>query len=323
VLVAAFARPADAQTVVGGSGSPEVQVNLGALDQLPPSDVVGGGNKSVRLKRPGAAAPSATPHAAAKKHTATKKAAPAHESPAAPAKKAGKIAAASSAEQAAKLAKVETAPITPPPMPDRPAPPAEAAAPAPAAKTEAPPPAVEPPAKAPAAKTETPVPAATAKPAPAPAPTPQTSAVSGGLFGRLAATEAPPPPRTVAPPADSPAQPPPRGRQTAALTSLSSGPVSIAFSGSDASLSPAAQSQLAAIAEQLASGNDRITLNGYASGTGDAGSGARRVALSRVLAVRSFLVDRGVPTTRVNVNALGSPTDSGPPERVDIAVVGR
>ncbi len=48
-------------------------------------------------------------------------------------------------------------------------------------------------------------------------------------------------------------------------------------------------------------------------------SKARRLSLSRALAVRAFLIDQGVRSTRMDVRALGDKVQDGPSDRVDIA----
>jgi outer membrane protein OmpA-like peptidoglycan-associated protein len=68
----------------------------------------------------------------------------------------------------------------------------------------------------------------------------------------------------------------------------------------------------------------RLRIEGFATGGDDAGAEARRVSLSRALVVRSFLMDQGIPSTRMDVYArgLGAP-DSPPGNRVDVTVVRR
>jgi outer membrane protein OmpA-like peptidoglycan-associated protein len=174
--------------------------------------------------------------------------------------------------------------------------------------------------KSPPAKDESaalPAVVATAQPAPAPA---APAVVAGGLLGGGDISE--PVGAVNVPPRAAPSVPRER-QQTAAVAppAGSGGGFRVGFSGSSADLSPAAQSQLAELAQLLVGGSDRIMLNGYASG--ESASGARRVALSRVLAVRAFLVDKGVQQPRIDVRAVGTPNDGGSPERVDIAKIGR
>jgi outer membrane protein OmpA-like peptidoglycan-associated protein len=62
----------------------------------------------------------------------------------------------------------------------------------------------------------------------------------------------------------------------------------------------------------------RITLTAYADNTGSTPRDARRLSLSRALAVRDYLTSRGVSSARIDVRALGANIPSGPPDRVDI-----
>jgi outer membrane protein OmpA-like peptidoglycan-associated protein len=64
--------------------------------------------------------------------------------------------------------------------------------------------------------------------------------------------------------------------------------------------------------------NMRIQVLAYAAGTEDTESKARRKSLARGLAIRSYLIKAGVPSTRIDVRALGSKADGGPADRVDI-----
>jgi len=60
----------------------------------------------------------------------------------------------------------------------------------------------------------------------------------------------------------------------------------------------------------------------YAAGTGDDPSTARRLSLTRALAVRNALLADGVPSTRIFVRALGAQSGGGPADRVDLSVAG-
>ena len=42
------------------------------------------------------------------------------------------------------------------------------------------------------------------------------------------------------------------------------------------------------------------------------------MSLSRALAVRAYLIDQGVRSTRMDVRALGSKVGDGPADRVDV-----
>lgn len=65
----------------------------------------------------------------------------------------------------------------------------------------------------------------------------------------------------------------------------------------------------------------RLQLLAYAEGTDANASKARRLSLSRALAVRSYLIDQGVRSTRIDVRALGNKAGGGPSERVDLVML--
>lgn len=126
----------------------------------------------------------------------------------------------------------------------------------------------------------------------------------------------------VAPP---PAAAPP---QTAALTppavAQRRGEARIAFPAGGTELPTGARGELDQLARRLAGDEAlRVQLNAYAAESGDQSSQARRLSLSRALAVRAYLIDKGVRSTRLDVRALGQPQDDGPADRVDIVVMGR
>ena len=62
----------------------------------------------------------------------------------------------------------------------------------------------------------------------------------------------------------------------------------------------------------------RLELFAYAGGGEDQGNRARRMSLSRALAVRTYLINEGVRSTRMDVRALGNNVDGEPADRVDI-----
>jgi outer membrane protein OmpA-like peptidoglycan-associated protein len=62
----------------------------------------------------------------------------------------------------------------------------------------------------------------------------------------------------------------------------------------------------------------RIQLLAYAKASSDGASRARRLSLSRALAVRAYLIEKGVRSTRMDVRALGDKFGDGPADRVDI-----
>lgn len=70
------------------------------------------------------------------------------------------------------------------------------------------------------------------------------------------------------------------------------------------------------------SGNQdiRVQLHGYANGSGESASQARRMSLFRALAVRTYLMKKGVRSTRIDVRALGRKDDGQIADRVDVII---
>jgi len=60
----------------------------------------------------------------------------------------------------------------------------------------------------------------------------------------------------------------------------------------------------------------------YAAGPPDDLSTPRRLSLSRALAVRSVLIESGVPSAQIYVRALGPAAAGDPADRVDVAALG-
>lgn len=67
----------------------------------------------------------------------------------------------------------------------------------------------------------------------------------------------------------------------------------------------------------------RLRLLAYAGGATQTPSQARRLSLSRALAVRAYLIEKGIRSTRIDVRALGNKSEGGPPDRVDIIITTR
>jgi outer membrane protein OmpA-like peptidoglycan-associated protein len=178
----------------------------------------------------------------------------------------------------------------------------------------APPPAPAP-AAAPPRKTE-PAPA-TAVPPPLPPPPAVVRDTS-----RDSAAPQRVPPQPAARPENAVPPPPPARQQTAALPPPAEGQaLQLVFEPSSTQLNGAAETQLRQLAGSLATSEQRIQLKAFASGTSERPSAARRESLSRALAVRSFLIENGIRSTRIDVRALGQPTDGGPNDRVDVILL--
>jgi outer membrane protein OmpA-like peptidoglycan-associated protein len=114
---------------------------------------------------------------------------------------------------------------------------------------------------------------------------------------------------------------PPGQTQTAAVapTETIDLDARLLFAEGSAELSAEDKQKLLALADQLQRDPEiRIQLLAFAAGDDEAPNAARRLSLSRALAVRGFLVDQGIAAARVQVRALGQSSEDGPPDRVDI-----
>ena len=98
-------------------------------------------------------------------------------------------------------------------------------------------------------------------------------------------------------------------------------PFTIDFGIGTSNLNAQAQKTLGFIAGELrASEKSRVEVRAYASSSGITESQARRLSLSRALAVRSSLIALGIRSTRIDVRALGSKGKTVPPDRVDLQI---
>lgn len=94
--------------------------------------------------------------------------------------------------------------------------------------------------------------------------------------------------------------------------------VTVPFEAQSVEIAEAGRGALDGLARSLSEhGVRQVEVRGYASGedTGD----ARKVALARALAVRSYLIDQGVKA-RIEVGANAKPARTPPKERVDVVV---
>lgn len=214
------------------------------------------------------------------------------------------------------------------------------------AATKPPEPLITAPPAPPAPKAVAPAPKAVAKaavakatPEPAPKPAPQKQAQKQ----TKAAPPAPPPvakPVVKKPAASVPmppkvpvvaAKPKPesKAKEQAAVApapkETKTGPaLRVAFGATASKLPAAAKNDLKALAKKMkGKDNLRLQLMAYAGGKSLSSSKARRMSLSRALSVRSFLIENGVRSTRIDVRALGSKTTEKPLNRVDVNIVER
>ena len=195
------------------------------------------------------------------------------------------------------------------------------------------------PAKRPATEKPAERPVASAPPAPLTSPPPAPA-----MPAEPAAKGAPPTPppasaqpekkpaaATAATPA--PAAPPAVKPQPVKTEQASAPPVAVvkegramlvAFAAEDSKLPDASRNALTAVAKQLKDNEGlRLQLLAYAGGKDLSPSKARRLSLSRALSVRSFLIENGIRSTRIDVRALGDKTTDEPLNRVDVNIVER
>ena len=112
-------------------------------------------------------------------------------------------------------------------------------------------------------------------------------------------------------------------QRLAALTPSGDNFGQVRFRAGSSTLTRDDEDRLKAMADKVAPTEARLRLEAYAKGTGADASKARRLSLSRALAVRSFLIENGLRSTRIDVRALGIARDGDVPDRVDIVLLGR
>lgn len=146
----------------------------------------------------------------------------------------------------------------------------------------------------------------------------------------MPAAPPPPPGGAAAPPASASqagapqaATPTPAAAPPAAAPRPTPAPISIVFAKDATDLSDADIARLKALAAATQQGPEvSFDVTAYASGTPEDPSSARRLSLSRGLAVRAALVSAGVPSVRIYVRAMGLATGPGTPDRADVSVHG-
>lgn len=123
-------------------------------------------------------------------------------------------------------------------------------------------------------------------------------------------SEPPTEPKAEAPTAPQPMRPSDRGPT-----------LSLVFKPGQVELDEGIRAKLADIAAQAKSDERRLQIDAFASGGKTSSSEIRRTSLKRALAVRSYLIEEGVRSTRIDVRALGAPLDGGPEDRVDLILL--
>jgi len=154
---------------------------------------------------------------------------------------------------------------------------------------------------------------------PAAAPAPQAALAPSTPVAPPPVTPPPAPLATPTPATASPAAPPP-----AVGTAPAAAAERILFQPDDANLADDAKQELDRLAARLgADARLYVQLVAYA-GTGGDPSQARRLSLTRALAARSYLVDRGVEIKQIDVRPLGNKSEPGTvPDRIDLMVTQR
>ena len=158
-----------------------------------------------------------------------------------------------------------------------------------------------------------------APPAAPPAPPPPEPEITAPAIP--AAPSATPAPPSLPVVTETPVPAPPTPQTAAVESSAGTGgqeeAARLLFDSDGIELSDAAKGVIREVAEQLnADETKRLQLMAYAAAADT--SKARRLSLSRALTVRSELIALGVRSTRIDVRALGSNTDGGPADRVDL-----
>jgi outer membrane protein OmpA-like peptidoglycan-associated protein len=163
------------------------------------------------------------------------------------------------------------------------------------------------------------------EPAPATAPEKEEAPPAPAVESKPAVKKPAPPVRDAAPEEETP--PPLESKPKApAATTTPAVPLPadlmLEFKGNGCDLTPDLSAKLDNVAKQLGDLKDtRLQVRAYATGEDGNTSSARRISLSRALSVRSYLMDKGIKPNRIDVRALGTETDHGPLDRVDMVFV--
>lgn len=153
---------------------------------------------------------------------------------------------------------------------------------------------------------------------PPPPKLPPVTDVLPPVIGKLSSDDLAPPKKLFTPRYKGGAAP----ADNAAATPVQASSSSIAFSVGSEALDGEAVRALGDIADNL-KGDDKsiVTLNAYAAMPADGNQQeARRIALARALAARSYLMRKGLASSRIDIRALGPAGDGGSDDRVDVKV---
>lgn len=157
-------------------------------------------------------------------------------------------------------------------------------------------------------------------------PAPALALACSLLFPLAVLAAAEPPLPGLKPPAGEPAPqgaapPPPAVAPLPMRPSDSGALIELAFEPGAVELNEAARSKLTELAAKAKSDDRRMQIKAFASGAKMSGSEVRRTSLLRALAVRTYLIEEGVRSARIDVRALGAPHDGGREDRVDLILL--
>ena len=175
------------------------------------------------------------------------------------------------------------------------------------------------PAPAPTAKLVTAAKPATAPEATPQAPQPAQPALPEGVPDTASINPIVPP---ESPAGAAPPPPPVSDKATTTVEATTLG-LRLKFDTEQSDLSPDSVGSIKELAAKAPAGDDTtFNVKAYSPGKPDDPSTARRISLSRAMAVRAALIADGVQSSRIFVRALGEQYGDGPPNRVDIDVTG-
>lgn len=128
----------------------------------------------------------------------------------------------------------------------------------------------------------------------------------------------PPAPANAAPP-----PPPPVVATAKTVAAKVSAGLQLTFAPGQSDLSPASAAAIKRFVQATPNG-DATTFNvlAYAANVPNDPSAPRRLSLSRAMSVRIAMMADGVPSAAIYLRALGAQGGGGPPDRVDISVLG-
>ncbi|MGE5515903.1 MAG: OmpA family protein [Bacteroidota bacterium] len=333
-LMGAVALPASAQVVIGGSGTPSVEVNWSVLDKLGRQPTladmlktgVPGAENRAEVSQPQSKGVQYRPYkAGAKPYTKPAKATHAAPKP----KKSHVVPASAKTERMADLVQKSAEPAKTP----------VAEAPKLAAPAIVGPQIALPEVPKPAAATA-PVQLAKADPAPAPVAEPKVEPKAEPKVEAKADPVALPPTALTPPPMPVAKVEAPKVEVPPQIASLPSTPaptpapaaashggdtLSVPFAAESARLPDNVHADLDRLVKRMQKDDSLgLQLLAYAEGDDVNASKARRLSLSRALEVRKYLMEQGLRSTRIEVRALGNKLEGGgPADRVDAVLVGR